>query len=517
MINIIQSTIHLNIYFLVYLSSSPFDTRKFNLNATRPDCWHILDSSLIEKVSVNFLINIAAMEPKRSVFISNGVEKNLLDILPKEMKILITDESSIDKLVKNYFFHIFINTYLFILAFALILIYKKERILNDLKNPEIPTEDLRETISAHCQRRNPMRSEGWIADSLDSSYEHINLEKKFPDCSDELITSDLEILGHWSFTALNYRNDIDVLLRLTFRIFEDFGLLKEFEISAERFKFFLLAVNANYFDNPYHNFCHVVDVLQCCYYLLKKSGYGQLPKLLGSQNLFALLIGCLCHDLGHPSFGNNFLKETDHPLSILFNDSSVLENYHAMVLFSIMRCPLYDWISNSKIEKKKFRKCLLGCVLGTDMSNHFDFIKQFEKSFPIVNNSEAGGSGGGGDSFILSFDEKCQLATALIKCSDISNVLRPFPIAKSWGVSLLNEFVLQGDYERLIGINLGPLNDRKTLKIGEAQNQFLTIVAAPLYRVMSGKIGNLDCFEEWISENSNNWLNFDDSSIKFDK
>lgn len=359
-----------------------------------------------------------------------------------------------------------------------------------------------------------MRSEGWIADSLDSSYEHINLEKKFPDCSDESITSDLEVLGNWSFTALNYRNNIDVLLRLTFRIFEDFGLLKEFEISTERFKYFLLAINANYFDNPYHNFCHVVDVLQCCYYLLKNSGYGQLPKLLGSLNLFALLIGCLCHDLGHPSFGNNFLKETDHPLSILFNDSSVLENYHAMVLFSIMRCPLYDWISNSKIDKKKFRKCLLGCVLGTDMSNHFDFIKKFENSFPNVNNSDPKS---GDEAFILSFDEKCQLATALIKCSDISNVLRPFSIAKSWGVALLNEFVLQGDYERLIGINLGPLNDRETLKIGEAQNQFLTIVAAPLYRVMSGKIGNLDCFEEWIGENSNNWLNFDDSSIKFDE
>ena len=135
------------------------------------------------------------------------------------------------------------------------------------------------------------------------------------------------------------------------------------------------------------------------------------------------------------------------------------------------------------------------------MSNHFDFIKQFDESFPNLKLEVVE----------LKQNEKIQLATALIKCSDISNVLRPFSIAKSWGVALLNEFFHQGDYEKILGFPLGPLNDRNTLKIGPAQYQFLTVVAAPLYRSVASKIDGLDCFDQWIHENSQNWLKYSES------
>ena len=130
------------------------------------------------------------------------------------------------------------------------------------------------------------------------------------------------------------------------------------------------------------------------------------------------------------------------------------------------------------------------------MSNHFDFIKQFQEQFPKIKTVQ-----------ILDESQKIQLAISLIKCSDISNVLRPFHIAKSWGIALLQEFFLQGDYEKLLGLPVGPLNDRKSLKTGPAQFQFLNVVAAPLYRAVANKIDGLDCFEGWIKENSENWLN----------
>ena len=135
------------------------------------------------------------------------------------------------------------------------------------------------------------------------------------------------------------------------------------------------------------------------------------------------------------------------------------------------------------------------------MSNHFDFIKHFEESFPNLKSCV----------LELKQQEKIQLATALIKCSDISNVLRPFSIAKCWGLALLNEFFHQGDYEKILGLPPGPLNDRNTLKIGPAQYQFLTVVAAPLYRSVAAKIEGLDFFEQWIQENSQNWLKYSET------
>ena len=408
----------------------------------------------------NVLLKIAAMIPDRCIFYFTG-KSALKERIPSELIFNFNDD------------------------------LRKKLVLDKTK--------LMELISSN--ERNPLKVPNWISNSLDSSFLHVPSSLQFPDCHESDRLRDLEILQNWNFTALNRGND--ELLRLTIRVFEDFGLLKEFDVSEDRFKLFLLAINCNYFDNPYHNFYHVVDVLQCCYYLLKNASNGRIPELLGPVHLFSLLIGCLCHDLGHPSFGNNFLKDSDHPLAILFNDSSVLENYHAMVLFSILRCPLYNWTccEGGCFPKSEFRKCVLGCILGTDMSNHFDFIKHFEESFPNLKSCV----------LELKQQEKIQLATALIKCSDISNVLRPFSIAKCWGLALLNEFFHQGDYEKILGLPPGPLNDRNTLKIGPAQYQFLTVVAAPLYRSVAAKIEGLDFFEQWIQENSQNWLKYSET------
>lgn len=424
-----------------------------------PNCWHFVQ---VPKEFDEIYMKISSLLPKQCTFITDCDSSSKSQLLPCEMKFEACDR---DKLKRD-----------------------------------ILSLELGKVSELTCTHgRTPLKVNSWMTEALDSCYLHVGKHAKFPELLENARESELDTLREWSFTALN--RESDELLRLTFRIFEDFGLLKEFGISEERFKLFLLAVECNYFDNPYHNFYHVVDVLQCCYYLLKKAADGRLPGLLGNIHLFALLIGCLCHDLGHPSFGNNFLKDSTHPLAILFNDSSVLENYHAMILFSILRCPLYNWSTGCNEGfggGKEFRKCVLGCILGTDMSNHFDFIKQFNEQFPKLD----------GHVTELTSSQRIQLATALIKCSDISNVLRPFPIARTWGLVLLQEFFLQGDYEKLLGLPLGPLNDRCTLKTGPAQHQFLTVVAAPLYRAVAAKIDGLDCFELWITENAENWLNY---------
>lgn len=357
-----------------------------------------------------------------------------------------------------------------------------------------------------------MKVESWVAEALESCFVHVSSEDVFPpltDQDDDAQSRELEQLRSWDFTALELERD--ALLRLVWRVFADFDLLRQLDVDPQTFQTFLLAVHANYFDNPYHNFYHVVDVLQCCYYLLR-CRVSHLCASLGAECIFALFIACLCHDLGHPSFGNSFLKEASHPLAILFNDTSVLENYHSLVLFSILRQPQYDWTRTWTTSRRRhFRHCVISCILGTDMSNHFDFIRRFDATFPSLD-----ATGVPSDGSALSEEQRLQLCLALIKCSDISNVIRPFRVARRWGVALLNEFLLQGDYEKVLGQPVGPLNDRDTLKTGDGQYRFLTAVAAPLYRSVGAKVHGLECFEGLIQENAANWTSFRDESVSFD-
>lgn len=72
-------------------------------------------------------------------------------------------------------------------------------------------------------------------------------------------------------------------------------------------------------ENPYHNFAHAIDVLQCIYYFLCQMGL--LPfangttvitnqksyRILRPKDILALLIAAIGHDVAHPGVNNSFL------------------------------------------------------------------------------------------------------------------------------------------------------------------------------------------------------------------
>jgi len=87
----------------------------------------------------------------------------------------------------------------------------------------------------------------------------------------------------------------DVLCHLAMAMFVSAGLPEG--VGQDSVRRLILAVRASMPDNSYHNFFHVIDVLQTTNALATAT--GTMPRL-DSFERFALLSTALCHDMEHP-------------------------------------------------------------------------------------------------------------------------------------------------------------------------------------------------------------------------
>jgi 3',5'-cyclic-nucleotide phosphodiesterase len=185
---------------------------------------------------------------------------------------------------------------------------------------------------------------------------------------------------------------------------------------------------------PYHNFRHVIDVLQATFYFLvqlsilppypasgEKSSRTKpeapIAALLGPFDALTLLVTAIGHDVGHPGVNNAFLVSLNAPLAQLYNDRSVLESFHCAAYSQILR---RHW--PAIFSGVQMRQLMIASILATDMGLHFDYMKKLgwlqEKLHE--NNGTVGWSGR------VQEEYRTLACSLLIKCADISNVVSIF-------------------------------------------------------------------------------------------
>ncbi|KIJ36355.1 hypothetical protein M422DRAFT_261310 [Sphaerobolus stellatus SS14] len=195
----------------------------------------------------------------------------------------------------------------------------------------------------------------------------------------------IEELSEWGFNGADLEFE-DVLLcsNLLFELLwsidgmeQDVGLPHVSAIIPP----FLSRVSKLYSEQcRYHNFQHALDVLQAMYYYLYRAGCvpkldilnNQTPEMVASdshsdekihapppqrtiwrrkrtgddtllqrtlrnQDIFALFVAAIGHDIAHPGVNNAFLNKTKTPVAELFADRSVLEMMHCTLLLQVMR------------------------------------------------------------------------------------------------------------------------------------------------------------------------------------
>ena len=308
------------------------------------------------------------------------------------------------------------------------------------------------------QARKRSRKLSWLGNTEDKPYaylrekmvselmtgicnpdEHLHLGDKMlpPDLAIEREAYLKHALGTWAYSGHAFTED-ELVHAASFMLQHALALpeLERWRQTPAKLRTFLMASRAAYNEFvDYHNFRHVIDVMQAVFYFLiqlrvlppypndpfpesRREQRAPLATLLQPLDALTLLITAIGHDVGHPGVNNAFLVALNAPLAQLYNDRSVLEAFHCAAYSQILR---RYW--KTAFEDNEMRSLMINSILATDMGVHQRYMSDLGNLQEKLHHQQ------GIDGFnAQQLDEYRVLTCALlIKCADISNVVCKTP------------------------------------------------------------------------------------------
>ncbi|KAJ0182093.1 hypothetical protein K1T71_002815 [Dendrolimus kikuchii] len=297
----------------------------------------------------------------------------------------------------------------------------------------------------------------------------------------------LKTLDEWSFDvfALHEAAGGAPVKYLGYELLNRYGMIHKFKVPPSILENFLSRIEDGYckFHNPYHNNLHAADVAQTVHYMLCQTG---LMNWLSDLEIFATLVAAIVHDFEHTGTTNNFHVMSGSDTALLYNDRAVLENHHISAAFRLMRDEECNILQNlSRDEFREFRTLVIDMVLATDMSFHFQQLKNMRSLLSLAEPTV----------------DKSKAASLVLHCCDISHPAKRWDLHHRWTMSLLDEFFLQGDKERDLGLPFSPLCDRNNTLVAESQIGFIEFIVEPSMGVCADM---LECILGPLHSNSKN-------------
>ena len=230
---------------------------------------------------------------------------------------------------------------------------------------------------------------------------------------------------------------------------------------------FLMVVSKTYQNTKalYHTSLHGVDVCYSTLLILTnfRDDENKIPGV-SELDIVSLIIAALTHDIGHPGLTNKFMINSKNELSIIYNDQSVLENFHCAKTFQLLENNDINIFSNfSKEDFLLLRKKMIGEILATDMSFHFKIINEYREYKKTKD--------------VKSEQDQLNFITHI---ADLFHNYRKFEISLKWVELLSNEFWNQGDKEKELGLPISFLCDREDIDVPKSQVNFLKTFSLPI-------------------------------------
>jgi 3'5'-cyclic nucleotide phosphodiesterase len=240
------------------------------------------------------------------------------------------------------------------------------------------------------------------------------------------------------------------------------------------------------FRNPYHNNLHAADVAQTVHHVLCQTG---LMHWLTDLEIFATLVAALIHDYEHTGTTNNFHVMSGSDTAMLYNDRAVLENHHISAAFRVLKDDDCNILQNlSRDEYRELRTLIIDMVLATDMSFHFQQLKNMKNLLTLAEPQV----------------DKSKALSLVLHCCDISHPAKKWDLHHKWTMLLLEEFFRQGDLERELGLPFSPLCDRNNTLVAESQIGFIEFIVEPSMAVCADMLEVILAPIAPIANSSNN-------------
>lgn len=337
------------------------------------------------------------------------------------------------------------------------------------REEDAPQKPVRRTKTLPVRKKPPMQSDGVrIRNYLEEKTKVASFQTAVGDESpsvgsqqrpaetQSLLMRDASLMGHAFSTPMN--------------------IVERFAIPLPALRTWIAAIAEKYLDNPYHNWNHAMDVFFFSYYVLFQ---GDGHKYFTSQDILALLTSAIAHDVGHMGTTNAFLVKTSHELALVYNDQSPLEHMHSSVYFTTLARPGHDFISHLPVaERACFRTKIVEAILSTDMAHHFKFIDRFSARLSKV--TESPFSSDLRDDEAVGAPDRSMLLQAFLHMADLGHTTRLWDLHKRQVVFLEQEFFIQGDKERELGVPIMPLMDRSKDSLASGQSTFLDVMVRPM-------------------------------------
>jgi len=149
------------------------------------------------------------------------------------------------------------------------------------------------------------------------------------------------------------------------------------------------------------------------------------------------------------------------------------------------------------------RKKIIECVISTDMTFHakqFTYLKAKIESFQIHKGENSDKIIEGLDRVNLSQTQQ-EFMNIVIHACDISNPTKPFEIYSKWADKVMNEFWIQGDREKELGLPISFLCDRATTTIPNAQIGFMDGIVFPFMNSLVAIFPDLEFLIDNVNKN----------------
>ncbi|KAL7670817.1 hypothetical protein ACOME3_005739 [Neoechinorhynchus agilis] len=242
------------------------------------------------------------------------------------------------------------------------------------------------------------------------------------------------------------------------------------KIDRDTFIRFVLTVRKNYRDIPYHSWHHAFSVANATYAIIKNMKTYRFDL----EEILALFVASLCHDLDHMGKTNSFMVQTGTALGALYT-MSTMENHHFNRAVAILQrddCNIFKDLDSS--QYKRMIGNLKHCILSTDLELH---SVHFEKLSRIQSENQ----------FDFEDDQHRKLLMSLIMtAADLNVNYKSIDQQRKVLRKMMNEFYLQGDEQKKRGIAVVNMLDRdQQHNLPKLQLGFLSHICVPCFSLLN--------------------------------